>query len=234
MSRWILSVDLGQSIDPTALAVLKITTRRDAVDLSLVDPPRHAVPLSWFNTGMNGNGQLRDPDGAAHIDVVHLERFPLKTSYVDIVSHVGSILGRPELPPSTELLIDQSGVGRPVVDLFRAQGMRPIGVTITGGSSETQKPHPEQDDWLVAKLLLVSRLQSALHAGQLRIAEALPEAKTLALELQDFRATIAESGFVRFGARIGRHDDLVLALAIGCWWGTRKKTGGFQQGHYVG
>lgn len=26
------------------------------------------------------------------------------------------------------------------------------------------------------------------------------------------------TGYARFGAREGRHDDLVLALAIACWY----------------
>jgi hypothetical protein len=49
----------------------------------------------------------------------------------------------------------------------------------------------------------------------------LDEAQALAWELQDFRATASESGNCRFGARSGRHDDLVLALAIGAWWVNR-------------
>jgi hypothetical protein len=60
-------------------------------------------------------------------------------------------------------------------------------------------------------------LQSLLHGGELRIAKALPEAQTLAVELQDFRANITESGYTRFGAREGQHDDLVLSVAIGAW-----------------
>ncbi len=36
-------------------------------------------------------------------------------------------------------------------------------------------------------------------------------------ELQDFRATISKAGYASFGARVGKHDDLALALAIACW-----------------
>jgi hypothetical protein len=48
--------------------------------------------------------------------------------------------------------------------------------------------------------------------------ESLPDAAVLAAELQDFRASISEAGFASFGARAGKQDDLVLALAIACWW----------------
>lgn len=111
-----------------------------------------------------------------------------------------------------QLVFDQTGVGRPVVDLFRRAGLNPIGVTITAGDGESRTP---EGDYRVAKLLLVSRLQAALQEGSLRIAKDLPESRALALELQDFRAQVMQSGYTRFGAREGQHDDLVLAVALG-------------------
>jgi hypothetical protein len=66
--------------------------------------------------------------------------------------------------------------------------------------------------------MLVSRLQAHFHSNDLKIARALPEAAVLAAELQDFRASISEAGYASFGARVGKHDDLVLALAIARWW----------------
>jgi hypothetical protein len=66
--------------------------------------------------------------------------------------------------------------------------------------------------------MLVSKLQALLHSGELRIAKELPDAHVLALEMQDFRANISETGYTRFGAREGQHDDLVLSVAIGAWF----------------
>jgi hypothetical protein len=63
-------------------------------------------------------------------------------------------------------------------------------------------------------------MQAMLHSGELRIAKTLPEARTLAMEMMDFRANISETGLARFGAREGAHDDLVLAVAIGAWRGS--------------
>ena len=87
--------------------------------------------------------------------------------------------------------------------------------------STPDSEHAEADGhgWRVSKLMLVSRLQSLLHAGELKISAKLAEAAALVNELQDFRVSFAESaGYVSFGARSGKHDDLVLALAIGCWY----------------
>lgn len=219
MSKFILSVDLGQTIDPTAVAVLEVTTRRDAVDAyySTPEPLPDAIvpPLDWFYTGVGASGNLKHPNHSVRIDVRHLERLPLRTNYVDVVDHVRKLLSRPPLSfPRAELVLDQTGVGRPVVDMFRRKGLRPIGVTITGGANnETTRG----DDCVVSKLLLVSRMQAMLHSGELRIAKELPDARTLGLEMQDFRANISETGIARFGAREGSHDDLVLAVAIGAW-----------------
>ena len=106
-----------------------------------------------------------------------------------------------------------------MVDILRRAGLRPTGVTITAGDTETRTP---ERDYRVAKLLLVSHMQAMLHSGVLRIEKSLPDARALVEELADFRANISESGATRFGAREGTHDDLVLAVPIGAWWATRQ------------
>ena len=68
--------------------------------------------------------------------VGHLERVPLGTPYPGIVAHVGRLLDK--LPAGTELVIDLTGVGRPVFDMFVYSGISPLGVLITAGASETR------------------------------------------------------------------------------------------------
>ena len=48
------------------------------------------------------------------------------------------------------------------------------------------------------------------------------EAPALRAELEDFRATVTDSGRWTFGARSGAHDDLVLALALALWRANRR------------
>ncbi|MCX7057276.1 MAG: hypothetical protein NTZ79_08795 [Proteobacteria bacterium] len=220
MSRWIMSVDLGQSIDPTAIAVLEVSTRADAVAQQFTDPPGELaahVSLDWFTK--DAEGRLRYPKHAVRVDVRYLERLPLRMPYPDQIAHIAGLLRRPPLAtPRAALVIDQTGVGRPVVDMLRRAGLMPIGVTITGGDSESRTP---EGDYRVAKLLLVSEMQAQLNEGTLRIAAALPEARTLATEMQEFRANISDSGITRFGARLGSHDDTVLAVATGTYFANR-------------
>jgi hypothetical protein len=82
------------------------------------------------------------------------------------------------------------------------------------GTQETQGD--DRSEWRVARLPIVSRLQAALHEQTLNIAN-VPDAQKLAQELQDFRGVFTDTGYARFGARDGAHDDLVLAVAIGVW-----------------
>jgi hypothetical protein len=91
--------------------------------------------------------------------VGHLERVPLGTLYPGIVAHVRRLLGK---LPNAALIIDYTGVGRPVFDLFTSAGISPVSVLITGGAVETH----DGPIYGVPKLTLVSRLQALLHEGR--------------------------------------------------------------------
>jgi hypothetical protein len=123
----------------------------------------------------------------------------------------GRLLGK--LPAETSLVIDVTGVGKPIFEMFIYAGISPLGVLITAGTSETRHGAIRG----VPKLTLVSRLQALLHEGRLKIQRELAEAETLARELQDFRVEYTAAGHLTFNARSGKHDDLVLALAIAVW-----------------
>ena len=58
--------------------------------------------------------------------------------------------------------------------------------------------------------MLVSRLQSALHDCSLKVAKRLAETKILVEELEDFQVSFSDTG----AARVRRHDDLVLSVAV--------------------
>ena len=171
--------------------------------------------------------------------VGHLARLSLGTTYPGVVAHVGRILAS---LPRAELAIDFTGVGRPVFDMFVYSGISPTGVLITSGTAESR----EGGICHVPKLTLVSRLQALLHEGRLKILRSLPEAEVLIRELGDFRVQFTAAGHIGFNARTGRHDDLVLALAIAVWradggmsnWGifeaTRIMVGGMPTTHFIG
>jgi hypothetical protein len=51
-------------------------------------------------------------------------------------------------------------------------------------------------------------------------------------ELLDFRCKLSDAGRATYAARVGRHDDLVLAVAIAAWWIARPPPRPAVFGHY--
>lgn len=197
--RWIVGVDLGQTTDPTAIAVMH----------------HRVVPLETWTP--NAKGQCFKQDRTEHFDVRHLERLPLGLPYPVQVQHVANLLTRPPLNAGCTLIADESGVGRAVCDIFHTAGLRPQRVTITAGLEATQHGG---DSWHVAKSILISGLDARLHTAELKIAAALSDASILQEELKDFRRFVSDAGRATWSARTGAHDDLVLAVAIALWWAT--------------
>jgi hypothetical protein len=184
---YVVGVDIGQAQDPTAIAIVR---------KSLISESEQKKVYIY--------------------EVGHLERIKLNTSYKAVVSHVGGVMGR--LPRSAELVLDYTGVGRPVYEMFHDSKLKPIGVTITAGGDVSQnETQPKRPIWNVPKLTLISQVQALLHSGTLKIQKDLSDAPALLDEMQEFRATVSDSGYWKFGARAGKHDDLVLALAIALW-----------------
>ena len=149
----------------------------------------------------------------------HLERWQLGTSYPAICSDALKMVNGAPLEKA-KLIVDATGVGRPVVDLIRpGLGPRLCAVTITGGVNETREIIRGGSWWTVPKRNLVSTAQVMLQSRRLKIAASLPEAATLTRELEGFQVKIdSETAHDSYGAwRTGAHDDLVLAVALAIW-----------------
>ena len=114
-TRWILGADLGQAADPTAICALEHQT---GVMDSGSDYERHT-------------GLPTEQKPAEKYSVRYLERLPLGTPYPSVVRHIGMLLARPPLCGDANmrpaaLVIDASGVGAGVADMFSEAGMKPV------------------------------------------------------------------------------------------------------------
>lgn len=183
-------------------------------------PPRYVLGLdlgqaSDYTALCVAERAASEPGAPPLYEIRHVDRAPLGTPYPDIVTHVGRLMAAPELSENARLVVDGTGVGRPVVDLLWQAGMRAVSVTITGG----QRVSGGLNSWGVPKRDLVTNLQVLLQSHRLRIAADLPLADALADEMLDFRVRVSDAGHDSWGGR--DHDDLVLALAIACWFGER-------------
>lgn len=150
----------------------------------------------------------------------HLERFDLGTPYPEIITRTRERLLDPRFGRRVCLVVDATGVGRAVVDLFIQSGLNPFAITITGGDTVTH----ERRDYRVPKRDLVGAMQVLLHTERIRFAERLPLRELLIQELTNFRVKIdlhtAHDSYESW--REGQHDDLVLAVALPCWLGEQQ------------
>lgn len=159
--------------------------------------------------------------------VRHLERLKLGTPYPEQVERVTrlyqDVSALPELLEQDKrprLVVDQTGVGRPVVDMLREAGHGSLyAVSITGGDTVTR----EKRDYRVPKRELVSVLQVLLQSDRLGVAAGLPEAGTLSREMLAFKVKFSPTGHDSYGNdwRENDHDDMVLAVALAAWVGER-------------
>lgn len=204
MSDFTMGLDLGQANDYTALCAL------ERIDRGPGEPAGH-VRLA------RDMQREEAPDTVYHLR--HLERFKLGTPYPAIVKRVTELLATPPLRGQAALVVDATGVGAAVVDLLRGAGLSPVAVTITAG----ERAERVDGGWRVPKRDLVGVLQVLFQGKRLLIAESLPEALTLTKELLSFQVKITAAAHDVYGAwREGAHDDLVLAVALACWYAERQ------------
>jgi hypothetical protein len=193
---FIVGVDLAQTNDFTAIAVLERLTHQARAAYHV----RHLERLPRMTPY---------PEQVARVSRVMTR-----------LEDARSLSLRPG-PPAT-LVIDQTGVGRAVADLLRQAGYRSLlAVTIHGGDATLMTT----DGAKVPKRELVSVLQVLLQTGRLQVAASLPEAKTLAREMLAFKVTIGDTGHDAYSndARVSDHDDLVLAVALAAWAGENRQ-----------
>jgi hypothetical protein len=95
--------------------------------------------------------------------VRYLQRPALGTKYTEVVETVKALLNKHPLGPQTPLVVDKTGVGAAVVDLFTQGGIRPRAVTITGGNEVIR---PGAYEIHIPKRELVSVLISLFQSGR--------------------------------------------------------------------
>jgi hypothetical protein len=180
-----IGLDVGQRVDPTAIAVVE-TDERD------VGAERPAV----------------------HHVVRHLERLPLGTAYPKVVERVAAIVAGvfTRTGERTTVYVDATGVGTPVLDLLReaVDDADVVGVFFTHGDRRT-----EADGQItLGKAWLVSRLQALLQTGRLHLPRTR-EAEQTGRELLNYEIKVDQDANDKYGAfRVGTHDDLVTALGL--------------------
>lgn len=197
-SRMLVGVDLGQSTDFSVLAAVRQTAAKEVKGIT-----------------------------RAHYGVVHLHRWPLRTSYAVIVADIGRMFAKTTIAGETKplagaaLIVDRSGCGRPIFDSLLAAKVNAAtihGLTITAGAKDSADG--------AAKKNLVAGLIRVLGEERLQVAGGLRLAGELVAEFEAYKATTTAARNTTFGAEHGAHDDLLMAVALAVHWGERTGVAG--------
>jgi hypothetical protein len=145
--------------------------------------------------------------------VRYLERMALGTPYTVVAKRIQEIVAVAEAGGQCSVVVDATGVGEPVVDMLRESRLRCrlTAVSITGG----EKAHGKGGWWHVPRHDLLGGVQVLLEQGELKIAKGLKDAGALVKELTSMQTDGKGAG----------HDDLAMAVALGCWAARRPENG---------
>jgi len=213
-TRMVLGVDPGQERDFCAVCVIEFCE-------GVIDGG------SDFERHTNQTKALGLQNPWERWRTVHLERLKLGTKYGAITRHVATMLADPQLQrdPSKnrspcELVLDFGGIGRGIAEDMLDAGLDPVCVILTGGLETNWK---RRHLYSVPKEEAVILLDARIHHDRLPLtfSKHLTFAEALKQEVADFVRTLSGAGRMKYGARTGKHDDLVMSLAIAVWWLSR-------------
>ena len=190
-----IGFDIGQANDPSAWTALEKTLKQE------FDPKNHSNPIKE----------------SVMLQCRHLERLPLKKEYPDIVADMKLRIDAANLKGNYTLVADATGVGKPVVDYLRREGITTVPIIITGGNQVNY--NKEIGGWNVPKRDLISSVQLELQNRTLKFANTIEQLDIMIQELLTFKIKVTAKGNDTYEAwREGDHDDLVLALAVAVWY----------------
>ena len=210
-----VGIDVGQIRDNTAIAVAEVCQvptgkyrfGREFLKPAYVD--EHLI----FHAAVDA-----EPVMTSEYTIRHIRRLPLGTSYPAVAMHIADMLCNTMfLHREVRVLIDVTGVGRPVYDDLKGE------IKLREATKHVQlKPitfsHGEKynrSTGVLAKAFLVSRLQSLLQGGRVHGPDTA-EMKATIEELRVYEIRVTDDGKDSYGGKIGAHDDLATCLALAC------------------
>jgi hypothetical protein len=207
MFKYFFGLDLGQNQDYSALSIMECVNKSVPSGIDYIKgyrPPPADPAKNEYHLG-------------------HLERFDLGTSYMEVVKKVSAIFGKEPFKNHAKLIIDVTGVGDAIFDMFTAAGLKPIGVFFTGGNTAGRS----KKFYTVPTRDLVFTLLALFERDRFKIAAGLSHANILVNELLNFRVKINEkTGHDSYSHwREKDHDDLLYATAVAVWYAQRQRPG---------
>jgi hypothetical protein len=192
-----VGLDLGQAQDYTAMAVVK----------------RLNPELAWEFYGHD------DPDSFIY-ELKYLKRWPLGTSYPQIVDDVVQMANHRALLDRSKWMIDTTGVGTPIADQLFEIGLDAVPILITSG----RRSNRNKRTLCVPKRDLIATVSVFLQNGMLKFPSDIELRNEFIAELTNFTMRISRTGQDTYSPlQHSQHDDLVMALALACYYHERRR-----------
>ena len=122
---------------------------------------------------------------------MYLHEFPLDTAYSNVI---GLLVRANQCFSFRNVQVDQTGVGEPIIEELKAQGVATEGLTFTVKTKEE----------------LLSCLKIAMEQGRLR----MPYDRRLCEQINEQQYAYSKSGHLQFSHPEGSHDDMLWSLAL--------------------
>lgn len=212
MSQYVVSIDIAKRRDFTAIQIY-----RDTPELIRGDKAAHA------------------PDRQFHYQDLVYQFKGQDMRYQDLAMHVVRLLSDKKVNNNNDLIVDGTGVGVAVVDIFRERGLNPIPIVATSGGTarpvyadignifgtgEQLKGMQTVSEWHVPKVEMVQAGQVAMEQRLVRIAPNVNHLDDFREQLQGFKGRFNEkTNYTRYDAEDDDvHDDFITCYLMAMWW----------------
>jgi len=129
------------------------------------------------------------------LKLVYMCQFPLETPYSQVIGH---LIRANQKFKFRKVLVDQTGVGEPVLEEIRNQGLNNVeGLKFTVQTKEE----------------LLSNLKIAMEQNRL----AIPYHRQLCTQINEQQYAYSKSGHLQFSHPTNSHDDMLWALALSAY-----------------
>ena len=209
-------------MDRISGALAALGWREDPAEARRLERERHRrSTVTWRLIGVDV-GQRSDYTALAVVDLTTddvltltaLERVR-RRSYPAVAELIRDTVAALAGGDLLTVLVDVTGVGRPVTDQLDRLDVPHTRINIHGGGAVTTLDDGTRS---VPKRDLISALVVGFEGETLAIAGGLKHADALEREADAFQMKLSASGHDTYNAREGEHDDLLLAVALPVWY----------------
>ena len=203
-TRHILSQDIGKKQDATTSGAFTITPE--------------------FYDGGDGKRRV-----ATFLDVGFLDKRRL--SYMELGEYTKEMMQSLSFGDQSALLIDGTGIGEAVYDIYSALGMSPVKIIFTSGETASIERNRDTftnnsklfnniSGYKVPKVDLVSAAQVIFQQGRIRFAQDIDFRDECFQQLQAFVGKVNEKTHnVKYeNLEDDIHDDFVTMILQACWY----------------